>query len=88
MAKKLTYTKTLGNAVSSAARDIKIGKYHVISAQTGRWAVVSEGATRPMRAFATQRAAVTFAKQYVVSNSTGEVVIHAKDGKIRDRITI
>jgi hypothetical protein len=88
MAKKLIYTKRLGGAVAKDAKGSINKKFHIVSSQTGKWAVVSEGAIRPMRAFTTQRDAVTFAKQYAISKSAEEVVIHGKDGKIRNRISI
>lgn len=88
MAKKSIYTKSLGGAVARDAKGSIDGKFHVVSSQTGKWVVVSEGAIRPMRAFVTQKAALVFAKKYALSRSAGEVVIHDKDGKIRERVSL
>jgi hypothetical protein len=87
MGNKSIYTKSLGYQVAENAKGSNDGKYHIVSSQTGKWAVVSEGSVRPVRSFASQKKAVTFAKQYAASKSAGEVVIHGKDGKIRDRIS-
>jgi hypothetical protein len=87
MAKRSMYTKRLGGQVAKNAKGSIDGKFHIVSSQTGKWAVVSEGSVRPVRAFGTQKEAVTFAKKYAVERSAGEVVIHGKDGSIRDRIS-
>jgi hypothetical protein len=87
MAKASIYTKRLGGTVAKNAKGSIAKKFHIVSSQTGKWGVVSEGSSRPIRAFATQKAAVHFAKRYAVLKSVAEVVIHREDGRIRDRIS-
>lgn len=86
MAKKSIYTKKLGGIVARAAQPTSTGKYHVISGQSQKWTVVSEGRVRPVKVFATQRAAVNFAKR-TASKITGVVIVHGKTGQIRDTIS-
>jgi hypothetical protein len=88
MAKRSIYTKSLGGAVARGAKGSAHGKFHIISSGSDKWAIVLEGAIRPVRAFASQQAAVSFATQYAVSKSPGEVVIHGKDGSIINRIPV
>jgi hypothetical protein len=86
MAEKSLYTKRLGAAVASRARNGSSGRYHVISGEARKWSVVSEGSVRPFRAFDTKKEAVNFAKK-TASKKTGEVIVHAKTGQIRDMIS-
>jgi hypothetical protein len=86
MARKSLYTKRLGIDVAGGARPLYPIRYHVISRTTNGWAVVPEGSVRGLKAFSTQRQAVTFARQ-TASRKNGEVVIHAKTGQIRDLVS-
>jgi Uncharacterized protein conserved in bacteria (DUF2188) len=86
MAKKLVYTKRLGGIVARSAQAISSGRYHVISGEAKKWTVVPEGSVRVVKVFATQQQAVSFAKQ-TASRKTGEVIIHARTGQIRDTIS-
>lgn len=88
MAGKSVYTKSLGFAVAKGAKGSAHGKFHVISVGADKWAVVSEGMIRAIRAFSSQEAAVSFAKQYAISKAAGELVIHARDGSIMNRISV
>lgn len=88
MRKKLAYTPELGKAVAFRANDKTQLKYHVISSEGGNWVVVSHGALRALRSFSTLRAASLFARRYAASRSAKEVVIHSKDGTVKDRIAI
>lgn len=85
MAKKSIYTRRLGNDVAKEAKG-SVGRYHVIPAQVDRWSVVAEGNVRPVKAFATKRDAVVYAKG-IVGSKTGEVIVHGTDGKILSRIS-
>ena len=88
MARKSFYTKKLGQAVAKAAQTVNAGRYHVISAITGtdRWAVVPDGSVAALKLFSTQTEAVEFASK-TASKKTGEVVIHGKDGQVKDKIS-
>jgi len=86
MARKSIYTKRLGGVVASAAQSTSVGKYHVISGESKKWTVVSEGRVRPVKVFATQRGAVNFAKR-TASRMTGVVIVHGKTGQIKDTIS-
>jgi Uncharacterized protein conserved in bacteria (DUF2188) len=86
MAKKSIYTKKLGLIVAGAAQPAATGKYHVISGLSQKWTVVSDGRVRPVKVFATQRAAVDFAKKKA-AKITGIVIVHTKAGQISDTIS-
>ncbi len=86
MAKKSLYTKKLGAQVASRAQDVNAGRYHVISGESKKWTVVPAGSVRPVKSFSSQKDAVDFAKQTALKE-TGEVIVHAKTGKIRDTIS-
>lgn len=88
MARKSLYTKKLGQTVAKNAQSVNSGRYHVISAVTvaDKWAVVPEGSVHAIKAFSTQREAVTYARQ-TASRRTGEVVIHGKEGQVRNKIS-
>lgn len=64
----------------------KKNNYHVTPSDKG-WAVIKEGGDR--RTFApTQKSAEKIAKQYATNGGGGEVVIHGRDGRIRDKDTM
>ena len=86
MARKSLYTKRLGAVVASKAQSATTGRYHVISGDTKKWSVVSEGSVRAVKAFDSKKDAVNFAKK-TASKKTGEVIVHAKTGQIRDMIS-
>jgi transcriptional regulator of met regulon len=86
MARKLIYTKKLGGIVARSAQVLNSGRYHVISGEAQKWVVVPEGSIRVVKVFPTQRQAVNFAKQ-TASKRTGEVIIHARTGQIKDTIS-
>ncbi len=83
---KSLYTKRLGAVVASRAQNATSGRYHVISGEARRWSVVSEGSVRAVRAFDSKKDAVSFAKKTALKK-TGEVIVHAKTGQIRDMIS-
>lgn len=86
MANKSLYTKKLGRTVARSAQPVKSGRYHVISASAEKWTVVPEGSVHAVKAFSTQKEAVTFAKQ-TASRKTGEVIVHGTAGQIRNRFS-
>ena len=49
----------------------------------GEWAVKREGVNG--KTYATQREAIKVARESVRNASTGQVVVHGKNGQIRDR---
>jgi Uncharacterized protein conserved in bacteria (DUF2188) len=86
MANKSLYTRELGLAVAGKARPVKTGRYHVISAIAEKWSVVPEGSVHAVKAFSTQKEAITYAKQ-TASKKTGEVIVHSKAGQVRNKIS-
>jgi hypothetical protein len=88
MERQSLYTKRLAHEVARQARPSFAKKYHIVSSHKNRWAVVSEGKTRPLRSFSTQRSAIAYAKRTGINNDFGEVVIHSRDGMILNRIKI
>lgn len=61
--------------------------YHVTPHSNRGWSVRREGGDR--RTFSpTQKSAEKIAKQYATNSGGGEVVIHGRDGRIRDKDTM
>lgn len=58
---------------------------HVVPAKDG-WAVKGAGALKATKVFDTQREAIAAARQIAVSQRS-ELLIHGKNGKIRDKNT-
>ena len=85
MVKGSIYTKKLGRTVARHAKG-SYGRFHVIPIRIGRWNVVAHGSAKPLKAFTTKDAAVTFAKKYASAVNPAEVIIHNTDGTITDRI--
>ena len=56
---------------------------HVIK-KDGDWTVRGAGNSKATKKFDTQKQAIDFAKE-IAKNQKSEVVIHGKDGKIRDK---
>lgn len=86
MIKKSLYTKRLGAKVAHRANSLSTGRYHVISGEAEKWAVVSEGSVHPVKSFSLKKDAVEYAKQ-TASKKTGEVIVHGKTGQIKDMIS-
>ncbi|MDP2884815.1 MAG: DUF2188 domain-containing protein [Ignavibacteria bacterium] len=60
--------------------------HHVVSNPKGGWGVKREGSGRALKVFDNQQEAVDFAR-HVTARQGGEVVIHSRDGRIRDKET-
>jgi uncharacterized protein YdaT len=56
---------------------------HVVP-HDGKWAVLTDNAIRPARVTETQKQAIDRAKE-IATNNGSEVVIHGRDGKIREK---
>lgn len=56
---------------------------HVVPHKTG-WAVEGEGASKATQVFTTQQKAIDRARE-IAQNQQSEVVIHRRDGTIRDK---
>jgi hypothetical protein len=61
----------------------KVPHIHVVARNEG-WVVRKEGATRASSVHSTQRDAVDAARK-IARHENGELVIHGRDGRIRDR---
>jgi Uncharacterized protein conserved in bacteria (DUF2188) len=85
----ITYTPSLGRVIAKGAKRSRIGRFHVISSisDEDKWSLVSEGSTKPIRDFTTKDAAVSFVRKSDVGR-IGYVVIHSRDGRIQDRVTL
>lgn len=56
---------------------------HVIPS-SGKWSVRKEGEERASRVFGSRSDAISFAKERA-KDVSGEIIIHGRDGRIRDR---
>lgn len=62
--------------------------YHVVSRSSGNWSVKKAGEGRACRVFPTRSDAISFARSIARSaarDTCSEVVIHGRDGRIRDK---
>ncbi len=59
---------------------------HIVHRADGSWAIRGEGNTRDTLHFETQFKAFSAAKE-IATNQGGDVMIHGRDGKIRERNT-
>lgn len=59
--------------------------YHVIARSNGEWSVKKTGAERASGIFPTKKDAVTNARRLVIKSGGGELIIHEKDGRIKER---
>jgi len=62
------------------------GTYHVIPKLGGGWSLRKEGAARAIDTFTSKDEAVVRARD-VARNSGNELVIHGRDGTVRERAT-
>lgn len=62
--------------------------WHVVKNPKGGWDVKAAGSKRASANEKTQSAAEKTAKKIVANAGGGEVVIHGRDGKIRDKDTV
>lgn len=60
---------------------------HVVRTDGG-WAVKAPGATKASAVRPTQAAAIEKAREIMTNRGGGEVVVHGRDGKIRDADTV
>ncbi|MBC7910162.1 MAG: DUF2188 domain-containing protein [Pyrinomonadaceae bacterium] len=68
----------------AVARKAVVGKF-IVAPKSGRWAVTDPSKTVP-RSYATQAAAVTAATN-AARNKNSEVIIHGKDGRIKQKLS-
>ena len=61
---------------------------HVVRNPDGGWRVVAPNAERSSANTATQREAIDRARQIVGNTGGGEVVIHDRQGRVRDADTV
>jgi uncharacterized protein YdaT len=61
---------------------------HVTKNPDGGWDIGKEGSPRKSGHADTQQAAIDRAREIVHNAGGGEVVIHGRDGKIRDKDTV
>lgn len=61
---------------------------HVVETPDGRWAVRPENSDRPSAIVDTQQQAIARGREILTNNRGGELVIHGRDGRIRDSDTV
>ena len=66
----------------------KVVRRHVVPNPSGGWDIVKGGGQRRSAHVSTQAEAIDRARRIVSNSGGGEVVIHRKDGRIRDADTI
>jgi hypothetical protein len=66
----------------------KVVRRHVVPNPSGGWDIVKGHAERRSAHVSTQSEAIDRARRIVTNSGGGEVVIHGKDGRIRDSDTI
>jgi uncharacterized protein YdaT len=62
--------------------------HHVVPNQAGGWDVTRENSERASSSHDTQHEATARAHEIVANAGGGEVVIHAQDGSIREKVTV
>jgi Uncharacterized protein conserved in bacteria (DUF2188) len=62
--------------------------HHVVPDEAGGWNVTRENGERASSHHATQDEATARAHEIVTNAGGGEVVIHAQDGTIREKLTV
>lgn len=65
----------------------KSSDMHVVHHQDG-WALTKPGSDRPICVFNTQDEAVKAGHQAVHEAGGGELLVHGRDGRIRDKVTV
>ena len=85
----IAYSPSLGRIIARAARRSRNGRFHVIPSisEEGKWSLVSEGSTKPIRTFMTKNAAVRFAKKSDAGKKGGHVIIHGRDGRMHEEVS-
>lgn len=61
-----------------------MGKNQHVVPKDGGWAVKGEGNSKSTKDFNTQKEAIDYARE-IAKNQKSEVVIHRKNGQIRDK---
>ncbi len=89
MSTKSIYTKALGKAVAEGAKkDSVVRTLHVAPSYSGKWVVVPQSSVKAVRAFASQKSAIEFAKKYANAKSATEVVVYENSGGVKERIAV
>jgi hypothetical protein len=57
---------------------------HIVPKDTGGWSVKGAGNEKSTKDFKTQQDAIVYGRE-IAKNQKSELVIHGKDGKIRDK---
>ncbi|MEX2513644.1 MAG: DUF2188 domain-containing protein [Cyclobacteriaceae bacterium] len=84
MERKKFYIKALGKKAAANAKHADSKRYHVISSDSEKWAVVADGSTRASKIFTTKLGAIKFAEENATKQN-GDVAVHSKTGGI-DRL--
>lgn len=59
---------------------------HVVPNPNGGWNVIGEGNSKASKSFETQREAISYGRE-IARNQDTELVIHGRNGQIRDKDT-
>jgi hypothetical protein len=81
--------EALGDADPAPSRPQEdVNERHVARNEGGGWDVYRPGAPRVSSRHRTQREAVGRAREILLNSGGGEIVVHARDGRVRDRDSI
>lgn len=82
LGKRSANNEALDLQLSRTQKTVKSKTVHVIPTD-GDWAVTREGG-KTARVFSTQREAIESARVMVRAHSSGQLVVHGRNGRIRD----
>ena len=86
MPTKSLYSRKLSGEIAKSAKPFTLRNFHVIRMNESKWGVVKEGSFHTLKTFLNQRGAINFASESALKN-TGEVIVHARSGEIKRRIS-
>jgi hypothetical protein len=73
---------------SRAVRDVARSRRYAVRPKDGGWEIRREGSWRASAKAATQAEALARARDLARRAGGGEIIVHAADGRIRDRNTV
>ena len=85
---KSLYTKEIGERIEKQAKSKRVPNFHVIAGEPNIWKVIRDITGTTLRKFATQQAAIDFAKTYAKKTNTQQVVVHDRDGWVTSRLNV
>ncbi len=83
--KKSLYSETLAKKVANQARVSH--SYHVIP-RKNNWAILKHGNKKASKIIKLKRSAISFAKKLAISASISRVIVHSKNGMVKEMTNI